>query len=81
VPQIEIYNKIDMIDAAEPRVDYDKHGQVSRIWCSAKTGAGIEELKAVLLTQMQTAGFAHAGSSHQSEESGTYEQDSVEQVG
>lgn len=48
VPQIEVYNKIDLSDNLEPRIDYDPDGNISRIWLSAKSGDGIEQLLEVL---------------------------------
>ena len=48
VPQIEVYNKIDLADNLEPRIDLDPEGNVSRIWLSAKSGAGIDALLEVL---------------------------------
>jgi GTP-binding protein HflX len=80
VPQIEIYNKIDALDGAVPRVDADRDGRVARIWVSAKTGAGIEELKAVLLAQLQRAEAGRADEGTQSADSTIYEQESVKQV-
>lgn len=53
IPQIEIYNKIDAMERVEPRIDYDEQGQARRIWCSAKTGAGIDQLKEVLLRTLR----------------------------
>jgi len=44
VPQIEIYNKIDLTDGAEPRVERGDDGLVKRIWLSAVTGEGMELL-------------------------------------
>ena len=44
VPQIEVYNKIDLIDGVEPHIDYDASGRPLRVWVSAKTGAGMELL-------------------------------------
>lgn len=47
-PQIEIYNKIDLIDGAAPTVERDQDGQVRRIWLSAASGEGIDLLLQVL---------------------------------
>lgn len=47
-PQIEIYNKIDLIEGAVPGVERDREGQVRRIWLSAATGQGIDLLLEVL---------------------------------
>ncbi|MBT4329986.1 MAG: GTPase HflX [Gammaproteobacteria bacterium] len=48
VPQIEIYNKIDLAENLEPRIDSDPEGNISRVWLSAKSGEGIESLLGVL---------------------------------
>ncbi len=48
VPQIEIYNKIDLMDEGQPRIERDESGAVRRIWLSAQTGAGIGQLAEVL---------------------------------
>ncbi len=47
VPQIEIYNKIDL-QPAEPRMETSESGKINRIWLSARTGAGIELLREAL---------------------------------
>jgi len=44
VHQIEVYNKIDLVEGAEPHVEYDEEGEVVRVWLSARTAAGIELL-------------------------------------
>ncbi|MBB72063.1 MAG: GTPase HflX [Legionellales bacterium] len=44
IPQILVFNKIDLLEGAEPRVDRDSHGRVRRVWVSSLTGAGIPEL-------------------------------------
>lgn len=44
IPQIEVYNKIDQVAAAAPRIDYDAAGRPRRIWLSAQTGEGVELL-------------------------------------
>jgi GTP-binding protein HflX len=43
VPQIQVYNKIDLA-GARPRVDRDPQGRVTRVWLSAVTGEGIDLL-------------------------------------
>ena len=48
VPQIVVYNKIDLVADAEPRETHDENGRVTRIWVSSKTGAGIDRLREVL---------------------------------
>ena len=44
VPRIEVFNKIDLIDGGEPRIEYDDSGTAKRIWLSAVTGEGIPGL-------------------------------------
>jgi GTP-binding protein HflX len=44
VPRIEVYNKIDLIPHAAPRVEYDAQGEPVRVWLSAVSGAGIGSL-------------------------------------
>ena len=46
VPQLQVFNKIDLIDEA-PRIDYDENGAPRRVWLSAVTGAGIDLLHQV----------------------------------
>ena len=43
-PQLVVYNKLDLVERAEPRVERDESGRPQRVWISAKTGAGIEAL-------------------------------------
>ena len=47
VPQLLIYNKID-IPGFDARIDLDEQEKAWRIWLSARTGAGFEELLEVL---------------------------------
>ncbi|NOZ54495.1 MAG: GTPase HflX [Gammaproteobacteria bacterium] len=54
VPQLEVYNKIDLVagfeqGACQPRIDRDETGQAVRVWVSAYTGEGI----ALLLQAMK----------------------------
>ena len=44
VPLIEVYNKIDLMPGAAPRTEYDEQGRPLRVWLSAATGEGIEDL-------------------------------------
>ncbi len=44
VPQIQVFNKIDLLSDAEPRLERDDRGRVRRVWISARTGAGIDLL-------------------------------------
>lgn len=46
VPQLKVYNKIDLLEHAEPRIDRDEHGKPIAVWLSAQAKVGFE-----LLTQ------------------------------
>jgi GTP-binding protein HflX len=52
IPQIRVYNKCDLT-AAEPGVERDPYGKISRVRLSAQTGAGLPWLRAAI------AEFAH----------------------
>ncbi len=54
VPQIEVFNKVDLLEGEAARVDYNADGSVARVWLSAATGEGVDTLRAVL------ADFCHA---------------------
>lgn len=41
VPQLEVYNKIDLLEAA-PRVERDDAGRPRRVWLSAADGSGLD---------------------------------------
>jgi len=47
VPQILVYNKIDL-SAEPPRLLRDVQGRVTRLWCSAYSGEGLELLEQAL---------------------------------
>lgn len=46
IPCIQVLNKIDLAQGFQPRVDRDENGKPSRVWVSAKTGAGMDLLLA-----------------------------------
>jgi len=61
IPQIRIYNKLDLIDA-EPRIEYHEDGSVDRVWVSAVSGAGLELLAEALMSHFhgaQVHGWLH----------------------
>jgi GTP-binding protein HflX len=43
-PQIEIYNKIDLMPKTAPRLERNAQGEPVRVWISARTGEGIDLL-------------------------------------
>lgn len=52
VPRIQVYNKIDLIDV-EPAYRREMNGELNRIWLSAQTGAGIEQLLEAIVSYFQ----------------------------
>jgi len=47
IPQVLVYNKIDL-NGAVPRIERDECGKISSIWISAKTGSGLDLVKQAL---------------------------------
>ncbi|OGO93345.1 MAG: GTPase HflX [Coxiella sp. RIFCSPHIGHO2_12_FULL_44_14] len=45
IPQLQIYNKIDLRDNIAPRMEREEGGKPQAIWVSALTGAGIDLLR------------------------------------
>jgi GTP-binding protein HflX len=48
IPQIEVYNKIDLTEDEVPRIERGEDGLVKRIWLSAQTGEGLDLLREAL---------------------------------
>ena len=44
LPQLRVYNKIDLLADAEPQIDRDEHGKPIAVWLSAQSGVGCELL-------------------------------------
>ncbi len=59
VPQLQVMNKIDLVEGASPRIERDADGRVTRVWLSARTGAGVDLLVGAL------GEFFHRESVHQ----------------
>ncbi|MFZ2452435.1 MAG: ribosome rescue GTPase HflX [Methylovulum miyakonense] len=49
VRQIEVFNKIDLLEGMLPHIDRDDAGNPIRVWLSAETGAGLDLLVQVLV--------------------------------
>ena len=47
IPQLEVWNKIDVSGLA-PGLERDEYGRISRVLVSARTGAGLVELRSAL---------------------------------
>jgi len=52
LPQVEVYNKIDLAGAA-PHLERDQDGQARRVWVSAATGDGLDLLREALAERAQ----------------------------
>jgi GTP-binding protein HflX len=48
VRQLEVFNKIDLLEGLEPKIERDDTGNAVRVWLSAETGAGIDLLHQAL---------------------------------
>ena len=48
LPQLLVYNKIDLLGDVEPRIDYDEQGKPVRVWLSARNKQGIDLLMQAL---------------------------------
>ncbi|WP_067515476.1 ribosome rescue GTPase HflX [Endozoicomonas ascidiicola] len=44
VPMLEVYNKIDLLQGVEPKIQRNDQGRPVRVWVSAVTGAGTDLL-------------------------------------
>ena len=44
IQQLQVFNKIDLLENVEPHIDRDDTGKPVRIWMSAVTGAGVDLL-------------------------------------
>ncbi|MFM2408608.1 MAG: hypothetical protein RL358_1350 [Pseudomonadota bacterium] len=49
IPQILVFNKIDQVEGAEAGIIRDEHDRISRVFLSAQSGAGLEDLRQTLL--------------------------------
>ena len=44
IPVLQVYNKLDLLDDRQPRVDRNEEGRPVRVWLSAVTGEGVDLL-------------------------------------
>ena len=44
IPQLQVFNKIDLLDNVEPHIDRDDTGKPIRVWVSAATDQGSDLL-------------------------------------
>jgi GTP-binding protein HflX len=48
VPQLPVWNKIDLVDGLEPGADRDEYGRICRVRVSARNGAGLDGLRGAI---------------------------------
>ncbi|WGS87869.1 ribosome rescue GTPase HflX [Methylomonas sp. UP202] len=48
IPQLKVFNKIDLLDSIQPHIDYGEDGKPTAVWISARTGQGCELLQQAL---------------------------------
>tara|TARA_B100001093_G_scaffold377913_1_gene363215 strand:+ start:2634 stop:3758 length:1125 start_codon:yes stop_codon:yes gene_type:complete len=53
VPQLMVYNKIDLMDNSEPRIDCGFEKQPTRVWLSAQSGQGMALLEEAVSELLQ----------------------------
>ena len=61
VPQIEVYNKIDLLEDHTPRIDRDADGRAQRVWVSAASGAGLDLLREAIAERLHELSNGHDG--------------------
>ncbi len=65
LPQLKVYNKLDLLPDQQPRIERDEQGRPAAVWLSAQTGAGFELLLQALsecLGQHMVSGRLHLNS-------------------
>ena len=48
VPQLLVFNKIDLLPSVEPHIQRNEKGKTIKVWVSAKTGAGMDLLQGAM---------------------------------
>ncbi len=54
VPQLEIYNKIDLMEDKTPYIERDGNGRPVRVWVSALQGEGLELILQAVTERLQS---------------------------
>lgn len=60
VPQIQVFNKIDLT-LREPGLVRDEYGKIKRVFLSARTGVGLDALRLAMTETAQAAAIYRAG--------------------
>lgn len=56
ITQIEVMNKIDLLDDTEPHIERHEDGRIRRVWVSARTGRGLDLLQQAIAEALSSAG-------------------------
>ncbi len=59
IPQLLVYNKIDLLEDVRPRIDFNDEGVPIRVWLSAQTGEGTDLLLEAITKLLAKKVFAH----------------------
>ncbi len=59
LPVLMVYNKIDLLDGVEPRIERDARGKPVGVWLSGHSGAGLALLRAAMVELL--SGAIHQG--------------------
>jgi GTP-binding protein HflX len=52
VPQIKVFNKIDLLAEQTAQIDYDTQGERCQVWLSAHSGTGLEQLRTAIIEKL-----------------------------
>lgn len=54
LPQLKVYNKLDLLEDRQPRIDYDEAGKPAAVWLSAQSGEGCDLLQQAIIKLLGT---------------------------
>lgn len=54
LPQLKVYNKLDLLGDRQPRIDYDESGNPQAVWLSARSGEGCDLLHDAVIKLLGT---------------------------
>jgi GTPase len=54
LPQLKVYNKLDLLADRTPRIDRDESGKPEAVWLSAKSGEGCDLLRKAIIELLGT---------------------------
>ncbi|MDX2219934.1 MAG: GTPase HflX [Burkholderiales bacterium] len=64
VPQLLVFNKMDLLPAADSSVAVDQCGKINELRISAATGQGLEALRAAVLSRLPAQPSRHPNGAH-----------------